>query len=174
MAAAQSLLFGGVRVLKRNSVYMVIIFTLAWLILREEFTLVSVLVGLVVSTVCVIFCRKFLPLKKIAGVNYFKFLIYIFYVVGQMYLGAVYAIRLIIKGAKADVVMIHTDITNDFLRVMLANSITLVPGSVTLEMRGEYITVLLLHEKTWGLLELADASDKVKGGLEKRLIKAQK
>jgi len=31
-----------------------------------------------------------------------------------------------------------------------------------------------LHEKTWGLLELADASDKVKGGLEEKLLKAQK
>ena len=160
--------------MKRNLIYMVIIFTVVWLILREEITLGSVLVGLAVSVVCVLFCRKFLPLEQISGVNYFKFLIYIFYLFGQMYMSAIAAIRLVLKGAKADVVEIHTDINNDFLRVMLANSITLVPGSVTLELRGDKITVLLLHEKTWGLLELADASDKVKGGLEEKLLKAQK
>ncbi|MCL2226565.1 MAG: Na+/H+ antiporter subunit E [Oscillospiraceae bacterium] len=160
--------------MKRNMIYMVIIFTIIWLVLREEFTLASVLIGFAVSTVCVLFCRKFLPLEKIAGVNYFKFFIYIIYLIGQMYLGAISAIRLVVKGAKADVVEIRTDITNDFLKVMLANSITLVPGSVTLEVRGDKIVVLLLHEKTWGLLELANASDKVKGGLEDKLLKAQK
>jgi len=160
--------------LRRNLIYMVLIFTVIWLILREEFSIETVLIGLSVSTVCVFFCRKFLPLEQITGVNYFRFFIYIFYLIGQMYLGALAAIRLVIKGAKADVVEISTDITNDFLRVMLGNSITLVPGSVTLEVKKSKLTVLLLHEKTWGLLELADASDKVKGGLEHKLLMAQK
>jgi len=160
--------------MKRNLIYMVIVFTIVWLILREEFTFTTVLIGLAISTVCTLFCRKFLPLEQISGVNYFKFFIYIFYLLGQMYVGAVLAVRLVLKGAKADVVEISTDIENEFLRVMLANSITLVPGSVALGLREEKITVLLLHEKTWGLLELADASDKVKGGLEHKLLKSQK
>ena len=160
--------------MKRNLVYMVIVFTIIWIVLREEFTLFTVAAGLVVSTACVIFCRKFLPLEKIGGVNYFQFLLYVIYLMGQMYLGAISAIRLIILGAKADVVDIHTDITNDFLRVMLANSITLVPGSVTLEMKEGRITVMLLHEKAWGEQELSNASDRVKGGLERRLLKSQK
>jgi len=153
---------------------MVIVFAIIWIVLTERITPWSIAAGLVVSTGCVIFCRKFLPLDKISGVNYFLLFIYIFYLIGQMFVGAISAIRMIVKGAKADIIEIHTDITNEFLRVMLANSITLVPGSVTLEMKEGRITILLLHEKTWGLLELADAGDKVKGGLEKRLMKAQK
>jgi len=153
---------------------MMIVFTIIWIILMEEFRISTVLVGVVISTICVIFCRKFLPLEQISGVNYFKFFVYIFYLLGQIYIGALASIKLVIKGAKADVVEIRTDIKNDFLKVMLANSITLVPGSVTLELKEDRITVLLLHEKTWGLLELADATEKVKGGLEDKLLKAQK
>jgi len=159
---------------KRNTIYMIMVFTIIWLILREEFSIQTVLIGLGISTVCVFFCKRFLPLESISGVNYFKFFIYIFYVLGQMYIGAVSAVKLVFKGAKADVVEISTDVDNEFLRVMLANSITLVPGSVTLELRERKIVVLLLHEKTWGLLELADASDKVKGGLEDKILRAQK
>ncbi|MCL2366019.1 MAG: Na+/H+ antiporter subunit E [Oscillospiraceae bacterium] len=160
--------------MKRNFIYLVIVFTIIWIILKEEITLSTILIGLAISVVCVVFCRKFLPLDYISGVNYFKLFIYIFYVFGQMYVGAVFAIKLVLTGAKADVVKISTDISNDFLRVMLANSITLVPGSVTLELKDDSITVLLLHEKTWGLMELANASDRVKGGLEDKLIKVQK
>jgi multicomponent Na+:H+ antiporter subunit E len=161
-------------VLKRNSVYLVVICTIIWIILTERYTLVSVSTGIVVSIGCVLFCRKFLPLDSIAGVNFLKLFVYIFYMLGQMYVSAILTIKLILKGAKADIVEIHTDISNEFLRVILANSITLVPGSITLEMREQKITILLLHEKTWGLLELAAASDKVKGGLERKLINMQK
>jgi len=160
--------------MRRNVIYLIVAFTIIWLILREELTFGSALTGLVISSICVIICRKFLPLQSISGVNYFRFFKYVIYLFGQMYVGAILAIRLVLKGAKADVVEIKTDIDNDFLRVMLANSITLVPGSVTLEVKGDRFTILLLHEKTWGLLELADASDKVKGGLEGKLLRAQK
>jgi len=160
--------------LKRNAAYMIIMLTIIWLILREEVTLWSVLTGLVFGTLCVLFCRKFLPLDKIAGVNYFWFLLYLFYLIGQMYLGALSAIRLVVKGAKADVISVNTEITNDFLRVMLANSITIVPGSVTLEIKAGRITVLSLHDKGWGMAELTEAGDRIVRRLEKRLIKAQK
>ena len=160
--------------MRRNDVYLTLIFTIIWVILREEVTLSAVLIGVAISAVCVLFTKKFLPLESITGVSYFRFLKHVVYVFGQMYVGAIFAIRLVIKGAKTDVIEIRTELKNDFLRVMLANSITLVPGSVTLELRGDRLVILLLHEKTWGDEELAKAGKRVKGGLENKLLSAQK
>lgn len=160
--------------MKKNMIFMVVAFTVIWVVLTERVTLLSVGAGVLVSVACVFFCHKFLPLEKISGISYFRFALYVIMLIGQMYIGAFSAIKLILKGAKADVVEIRTDITNDFLRVMLANSITLVPGSITLEMVDDKITVLLLHKKTDGLLELSDSTERIKGRLEEKLLRAQK
>jgi len=160
--------------MKRNIIYMIIIFTVVWIVLMEELTLWSVGAGLAVSTLCAVFCRIFLPLDRIAGVNYFWFFVYVIYLIGQVYVAAISAVKLVIKGAKSDIVVVDTAITNDFLRVMLANSITLVPGSVTLDMNDDKITILMLSEKDGGPQELKSATDRIKDVLEKRLIKAQK
>ena len=160
--------------MKRNIFYMIVIFTVIWIVLMEQFTLWSVGAGLAVSALCAVFCRIFLPLDKIAGVNYFRFFIYLVYLIGQVYVAAICAVKLVIKGAKSDIVVVDTEITNDFLRVMLANSITLVPGSVALDMDDGKITILMLSEKGDGPEELKDATDRIKDVLEKRLMKAQK
>jgi len=153
---------------------MIAAFTIIWIILTERLTLWSVGTGLVVSIVCVILYRKFIPLEKLSGINYFRFFLYIFYLLGQVYIAAISAIRLVIKGAKADIIEVETEIENEFLRVMLANSITLVPGSVTLDIKENRLTILLLNDKKGDEKDLENAGELIKGGLERRLKKAQR
>ena len=153
---------------------MIIVFTGIWIILTERVTLLSVTIGLAVSVLCVIFCRRFLPVERLKGINFFRFFIYIFYLIGQMYIAAIATVRLVIKGAKTEIVEVETEIKNEFLRVMLANSITLVPGSVTLDIKDNLLTVLLLTDKNADESTLENAGELIKGGLERRLLKAQK
>jgi multicomponent Na+:H+ antiporter subunit E len=115
-----------------------------------------------------------LPLERIEGIRYSRFLLYIAYLIGQMYKAAVAAIKLIIVGARADVVELKTTISNDFLRVMLANSITIVPGSVTLDINDNKLTLLMLRDKSGGSQNLHEDGEAMKQGLEKRLMRAQK
>jgi len=159
--------------LRKSTIYIICVFTIIWVILTESLTVRSVLTGLVVSLICAVLCRKYLPFDKIAGVNYAWFLLYVVYLIGQMYVAAIYTIRLIIKGAKSDIIDINTEIDNDFLRVILANSITLVPGSVTLKMEGDKLTVLMLRDKKDEPYP-EKAGERMKGKLEKMLLKAQK
>jgi len=91
-----------------------------------------------------------------------------------MYIAAIATVRLVIKGAKTEIVEVETEIKNEFLRVMLANSITLVPGSVTLDIKDNLLTVLLLTDKNADESTLENAGELIKGGLERRLLKAQK
>jgi multicomponent Na+:H+ antiporter subunit E len=142
--------------------------------MSERLTLWSVLTGIVVSTLCVILFRRFLPLERIKGIRYSWFLLYIVYLIGQMYRAAAAAMKLIIVGARADVVEIETTISNDFLKVMLANSITIVPGSVTLDVNDNRLTVLMLRGKSNESRDLREDGELMKSGLEKRLSKAQR
>jgi len=153
---------------------MTVALTTIWIILIERATLYTIGAGLAVSVVCVFFSGKFLPMEKLAGINYFRFILYIFYLIVQMYISAISAVKLVIKGARTEIVEVSTEIKNEFLRVMLANSITLVPGSVTLDIKDDRLTVLLLTDKNTDESMLENAGELIKGGLERRLLKAQK
>ena len=160
--------------MKKNIVIKIVAFTAIWVILTENTALWSILIGIAVSVVCVILYRRYLPTGRAGGIKYTRFALYVFYLIGQMYWAALLAIRLIIKGARSDIVEVETKITNSLLRVMLANSITLVPGSVTLDKHGEKITVLMLRDKNAKEEDIEEAGEQMKGKLERRLIKAQK
>ena len=153
---------------------MVLAFTIVWIILTESLSPLLILAGFVVSVGCVYFCSKMLPLEKISNVNYWRLFVYVFYLIGQLYLAGMSAIKLIIIGAKVDIVEINTSIDNDLLRVFLANSITLTPGTLTLELFDDSLTVLWLREKASGYEDYGDADEIIKGGLERMLKKAQK
>ena len=158
----------------KNRIYLIIILTLVWIILSEGYSIRILVMGILFSAGCVYYCYKFLPLNKITGVNVIRFIMYPFYLIGQIYLAGIQAIKLILTDPKVDIVEIKTKITNDFLRVILANSITLTPGTVSLELQDERITVLWLREKTSNGKDIDNAGELIKGKLEKKLLKAQK
>ena len=84
------------------------------------------------------------------------------------------AIKIILTDARVEVVNVQTNITNPFLRTLLVNSITLVPGSVSLDLNENTITVLWLMQKSAPPGETEKADELLKSKLEGMLIKAQK
>ena len=159
--------------MNKNSIYLIILLTIVWVVLCEELSVPVVATGILISAGCAYFCRKYLPLRVITGVNFLKLGMYPFYLIGQIYLAGFDAIKLIIKGAKVDVVEVKTEITNDFLRVILANSITLTPGTVSLDLNGETITILWLRDKASGSQDMVNAGELIKGKLERKLLNTQ-
>ena len=160
--------------MNKNSIYSIIILTFLWVILSERISPVTMAAGLFIGAGCVFFSGKFLPLNKITGVNFFRLAMYPLYLIGQIYLAGFQAIRLILSGSKVDIVEIKTEITNEFLEVILANSITLIPGTVSLELKDEKITVLWLRDKKSGSDDMDKADEIIKGNLERKLLKAQR
>ena len=153
--------------------YIVLLLTAIWIVLSESFTVSTALIGLVISVASVFFCRRLLPFSKIENINYFRLAIYPFYLLGQVYLSAFNVMRLIFTGADVEIVKVKTRISNVFLRAILANSITLAPGTVSLELKDDTITVLRLKEKTDNSKAVKSADESIKGNLEKMLIKAE-
>ena len=96
-----------------------------------------------------------------------------FYLLKEIYVAGFHVIGIILKGqARTDIVQVRTKITNESLRIVLADSITLTPGSVLLDLTGDTITVVWLR----GVDEPEEVTNQEKlimGGLEDALIKAQ-
>ena len=160
--------------MSRNSIYATIILATVWIILRESLTVYEVATGLAVSAGCLFLCHRLLPLSKSAHFRPLRLAAYLLYLVGQVYIAGFSAIKTMLLGAHAEIVEVKTGLTDKFLRTILVNSITLVPGSVSLDLQDETITVLWLLEKPAKGCNLQMADERIKGKLERMLRKAQK
>ena len=159
--------------MNKNSIYLIILLTAVWIILCEELSVSTVATGIAISAGVAYFYQKYLPLNAITGVNFLILAMYPFYLIGQIYIAGFNAIKLILTEAKVDIVEVKTKVTNELLRVILANSITLTPGTVSLELKDETITVLWLREKTSAPRDMDEAGESIKGKLERKLLKTQ-
>ena len=147
---------------------LVLVLVLVWIILSEGLSLLSVGAGLLVGIACSLIRRKYLPLSPIRGVRFFRLALYPLFLIGQIYLAGFNAIKLLLFGSSVEIVTIKTSLKHDLLRVALANSITLTPGTISLDLEEDRITVLWLREP--GPLPEGDDPDSlIKGKLEKML-----
>ena len=158
----------------KNAIYVTILLTAVWVILIEQFTLPILAVGIIVSAGSLYIYRRFLPFPKMTGINFLSLALYPFYLIGKLYVSAFKAIKLIVSGADVDVIEVKTKISNSFLQTILANSITLIPGAISLELKDGIITVLLLKKKTNNHEETKKAGEAMIHKLENFLLKAQR
>lgn len=158
--------------MKRQLYYIQIfaILTLFWAILRESFSVQSLLFGLLISVITVFSSEKFL-LKDSYYDRYpyhiIHMIVYGFFLIIEIYkAGLSVALSIITGNINIDVVDITTDINDPYKKSILANSITLTPGTVTLDMNGNLIKVLWLNTQT---KQPIIAGKMIKGQLERRL-----
>lgn len=132
---------------------MLLLLLLIWIVFNGNFTLEIFLVGLAVSGLIYLFMWKFLSWSIRKDLMIFRF----------VWFGISYSITLIIEIIKASfatiaisfnsrvdvspvLVKFDTDIENTFLKVILANSITLTPGTITVSLMDNHYTVHALDE----------------------------
>jgi len=159
--------------MKSGRIIAVTLLTGVWILLREDFSLFTVVSGIILGLGCIYMFGRFLPPDKVADVDFFKLVTYPFYLIAQVYLSGFMMIGIILTQARVDVVQIKTSLRNDFLRVMLAHSITLTPGSVSLDIEDDKITLLWIRKKS-DPIETDSAGAFLKGQLEEKLLRAQK
>ena len=160
--------------MNRNTLYSIIGLTVIWVILFESFTIPVIATGLVFSTGCVFIGNRLLPLPKIANIKYSGLIIYLFYLIAQVYLSAFNTVKLVLTGLDVDIIKVKTKISNSFLRIILANSITLTPGSVSLELEDDTITLLWLKGKKETREDAGKKGELIKDKLERILLKMEK
>jgi len=159
---------------KFGNLLIVLALTCVWVLLREDFTVATIISGLVFSAATLVFCNKALPMDKVKDVRFIKLAFYPFFLIYQVYAAGFHVIKLIFTGAKTEIVTVKTDITNESLRILLVDSVTLTPGSVLIRLEGDKFTLLWLKGKNDNELTPNERDEVIKGKLEKWLIKAQK
>ena len=158
----------------KHTFYVILTLAVVWIIMMENISWRTIGTGFLVVIVVMHFERKFLPYEEIKDVNFFKLATYPFFLIGQIYLSGWQVIKMVITGCRIDVVNVRTPLKSETLRFILGDSITLIPGSVLLEIEGDKLTVLWIVPTKTPQLNEEQTEEMMKGKLERRLGLAQR
>ena len=162
------------RLLGKHTFFVLLALTVVWMILMEEISWRSLGMGMLTVMACMHFGNRFLPYEEIKDVNFFKLATYPLFLVGQIYAAGWQVIKVIFLGYKMDIITMETGLKNEALRIIMAESITLIPGSVSLELEDDLVTVMWITTSKAPDLSQTEREEAIKGKLERRLGAAQR
>ena len=131
----------------KNTIYGFIALYIIWVILMGNLSPLTLVSGVIISILCMWFVRKFFPLDKIKDVRFHKLILFLPYIVKEIYLQGFGVIRKIFSAAEPEVIIYKTELKSEFLKAVLVNSVTLTPGSIALNIQEDKLTVLNLTYK---------------------------
>ena len=145
---------------------MLLVFFLAWVIFNGRVTAEILLFGGAVSVLMLGFCCKFMDYSLKKERNFYRKMPavcrYIWLLVKEIVKANLTVCRMILTRREVmepAIVRVHTDLKTETAKVMLANSITLTPGTITVAMTGQE---LLVHCLDKSLAEGMEDSEFVK------------
>lgn len=132
---------------------MFLIYFLAWIIFNGRVTIEIVIFGLVIATVVFAFVCKFMDYsiqkEKLFYKKIFSFIKYVVVLVKEIVKANLAVIHMILTDKEVmEPVMVrfHTNLKSKTARVVLANSITLTPGTITVSLEGDEYLVHCLDK----------------------------
>lgn len=131
----------------RHTIFVILALTIAWCVLMEGFTWQNAAVGMLMSMVSLHFVGRFFHFKEISNVQFIKLAFFPFWLVGRVYVDALGVVKAVLGGSNWGIMHEKLTLKNELLRIILSDSITLTPGSVYIERRGEDISLLCLGGK---------------------------
>ncbi len=145
----------------------ILILAVVWVIMQESFALSTILTGTGIGVVTLYVTNVLVLKERYRELYQVRLIPVIWY--GIKLLSAIYVaglqavVKMITRRINVGVVDIDTDLTDEFAVALLANSITLTPGTVTLDRRGSRLKVIWLDCVT---REPEAAGEAIKGGFE--------
>ncbi|MDO4616141.1 MAG: Na+/H+ antiporter subunit E [Lachnospiraceae bacterium] len=116
---------------------------LLWIILNGRFTLEVFLFGLVICGAMYAFCCRILGLSLQKDLRFMKrlpmFVHYVLILIWEILKANRQVMRFILTpqlAAEPVIVHFHSDLKSEAAKVLLANSITLTPGTITVRLEG--------------------------------------
>ena len=132
---------------------MYLIFFLIWVIFNGQFTPEIAVFGLIIAGFMYAFICKFMGYKPRADIimakKFFYLIQYVFILVKEIVKANFAVIRMITSSRyelEPAVVRFKTDLKSAPARIMLANSITLTPGTITVSLTGDEYVVHCLDK----------------------------
>ena len=142
---------------------MYLLFLLAWIIFNGNLTLEILVFGVVIAAVMLAFMCNFMDYSLKKEWNVYKKSIWFFAYVALLIkeiikanLAIIPRILTIEEEMDPVIVKFRTSLKSDFTRMLLANSITLTPGTITVSMEGDEYTIHCLDTSLAEGLENSD------------------
>ena len=127
---------------------MYVLFLLAWIIFNGQLTLEILIFGVVIATVMLAFMCKFMDYSLKKEWNVYKKSIWFFVYIALLLREIVKAnleiiprILTVEEEMEPVIVKFRTSLKSDFTRMLLANSITLTPGTITISLEEDEYTI---------------------------------
>ncbi len=152
--------------------YLFVFLLLVWLLLASSFQLQEIITGLSVSLILSLFLGHYYLKLGLPPLNIKRFIFFLAYI-GVLFWGIIkanfdVAYRVVHPKMpiKPGIVVVKTGLKQDIAKMILANSITLTPGTFTLDILGDYLLVHWINVKTE---DMDEASEIIGGKFEKYL-----
>lgn len=137
--------------MKRHNfiMFLSVLIFLTWCILNENFSYKYMFAGLVSSLIILIVAERYIADSSMPSISFSYFLNiikYSFRVIFVMYQSAAQiVIALIKRDFKVDIVNVTLPTEDQFINALVCNSITIAPGTVTIEKNGNEAKVLTIN-----------------------------
>lgn len=132
---------------------MLLLFFLVWVVFNGRLTLEIALFGVAVAGAVFAFVCKFMDYSLQKERNFYKkipaFFQYLFYLIKEIITANLTVSRMILtrkEQMEPVLVHVHTDLRTEVARVILANSITLTPGTITVSLTDDDLLVHCLDK----------------------------
>ena len=118
-----------------------------WLLLTFDFSASNLIVGAVASIICALFFGKFFitnVYKLLQPRRYFWFIIYLFIFIWECLkanLDVAYRVLHPAMPIRPGIVKVKTTLKSDMAKMLLANSITMTPGTISVDIIDDYLYI---------------------------------
>lgn len=125
-----------------------------WFLLTFEFTLSNLIVGIVSSLITSLIFTRFFVLnvyKLIQPIRYFWFLVYLVVFIWECIKANIdVAYRVLHPGMpiRPGIVKVKTTLKSDLAKMLLANSITMTPGTISVDIIDDYLYIHWIYIKS--------------------------
>ncbi len=147
---------------------LMLIMSILWTILFEATTVVILISAPLIAAVSIVLSEKFLLKESyytLYPFNVLRLMRFTFFLFFEIFKSGLSIIPLIITGkSNPTFVEIYTELDRNMDLIVLSNSITLTPGTITVDLEGQRLVVLWMNPLTDNTTK---AGNLVKGKLEK-------
>jgi multicomponent Na+:H+ antiporter subunit E len=125
-----------------------------WLLLTFDFSVSNLIVGAVASIICALFFGRFFitnVYKLLQPRRYFWFIIYLFIFIWECIkanLDVAYRVLHPAMPIRPGIVKVKTTLKSDMAKMLLANSITMTPGTISVDIIDDYLYIHWIYVRS--------------------------
>lgn len=128
-------------------ILIVCVMTAIYVVLTQQLSVQTAAIGIIISAFALFLAQSLFFKTSIFSLTLPNLYLFVFfgYVLCQIFKGSLASLTYIFdKTTDARLIRYQTDLKSDGLKCMLANAITLTPGTVTADIKGDILEVLKL------------------------------